>query len=381
MEYQKITKLLDDRTNQTSKFRRTNWLEINDESKGRYDNSNIRFKTPMLRSSLCDYSYAYIHVKGTITVPNTAAAVEAVSNTNKKVIFKNCVPFTDCITEINDTQIDDAQKIDVVMPMYNLTQHSAAYSKTSASLWQYYRDEPALDYNNNIIDFPDNSNNSASFKFKQQITGQTGNGGSKDVEIMVPLNYLSNIWRTLEMPLINCEISLQLKWANKCILVAGAANNKNPSFQINDTKLYVPVVTLSTQENIKLLKQLESGFKRTNNWNKYLAKTTNQAQNRYLDYLIDPSFQGINRLFVLSFENDNDRESYKQYYLSKVEIKNYNVSIDGRNFFDQPIKSKLKTYDNIRKIATCQGDDYTTGCLLDYPYFKNYYKLIAVDLS
>ena len=188
---------------------------------------------------------------------------------------------------------------------------------------------------------------------------------------MVPLKYLSNFWRTLEMPLINCEISLQLKRSKKCILVAGTANNQNPSFQINDTKLNVSVVTLSTQENIKLLKQLESGFKRTINWNKYLAKTTNQVQNRYLDFLIDPSFQGVNRLFVLSFKDDDGRQSHKQYYLPTVEIKDYNVMIDGRNFFDQPIKNDLKTYNSIRKIVTGQGDDYTTGCLLDYPYSKN----------
>ena len=130
------------------------------------------------------------------------------------------------------------------------------------------------------------------------------------------------------MPLINCEISLQLKWSKNCILVAGTVANKNPSFEINDTKLYVPVVTLSTQENIKLLKQLESSFKRTINWNKYLAETTNQARSRYVDYLTDPSFQGVNRLFVLPFENDNGRESYKQYYLPTVEIDDYNVMID-----------------------------------------------------
>ena len=125
--------------------------------------------------------------------------------------------------------------------------------KTSGSLWQYYRDEPTLDNNNNIIDFPANNNNSASFKFKQQIIGQTGNGGAKDVEIMVPLKYLSNFWRTPEMPLINCEISLQLKWSKSCILIAGTANNQNQTLQINNTKLYVPVVTLSTQENINSL--------------------------------------------------------------------------------------------------------------------------------
>ena len=176
---------------------------------------------------------------------------------------------------------------------------------------------------------------------------------------MVPLKYLSNFWRTLEMPLINCEISLQLIWPKNCILIASTEANQNPTFQINDTKLYVPVVTLSTQENIKLLKQLESGFKRTINWNKYLAKTTNQVQNRYLDFLIDPSFQGVNRLFVLSFKDADGQKGHKQYYLPTVEIKDYNVMIDGRNFFDQPMKDNLKAWNNIRKITTGRGGDYT----------------------
>ena len=125
--------------NQPSKFGTRNWVEINDESKGRYDNSNIRFKTSMIRTNVCDYSDAYILVKGTITVPDTAALGVAVNNINKEVIFKNCAPFTDCITEINNT-LDDAQKIDVVMPMYNLIEYSDSYSKTSQTLWQYYRD-------------------------------------------------------------------------------------------------------------------------------------------------------------------------------------------------------------------------------------------------
>ena len=185
---------------------------------------------------------------------------------------------------------------------------------------------------------------------------------------MLSLKYRSNFWRTLETPLISCEISLQLKWSRKCIIVVVNANSQNPTFQINDTKLYVPVVTLSTQENIKLLKQLESGFKRTINWNKYLAKTANQGQKRYLDCLIDPSFQGVNRIFVLPFKDADGRESHNQ-YLPTVEIKDYNAMIDGRNFFCQPIKNDLKTY-NIKKIATGQGDDYSTGCLLDYPYIE-----------
>ena len=114
------------------------------------------------------------------------------------------------------------------------------------------------------------------------------------------------------MTLINCVISLELKWSRKCIIVGGTVNNQNTSFQIDDTKLYVPLVTLSTQENITLLKQLESGFKRTINWNKCLAKTTNQVRNRYFDDLTNPSFQGVNRLLVLTFKNADGRESHKQ---------------------------------------------------------------------
>ena len=110
-------------------------------------------------------------------------------------------------------------------------------------------------------------------------------------------------------------------------------------------------------------------------------KCKNICTNRYLNYLINPSFQGVNKLFVLSFKNEDGRTSHSIYYLPKVEIKDYNVMIDGRNFFDQPVNSMTKTYWNIRKNATGQGDDYTTGCLLDYSYFKENYKMIAIDLS
>ena len=145
--------------------------------------------------------------------------------------------------------------------------------------------------------------------------------------------------------------------------------------------LYVPVVTLSTQESTKLLQQLKSGFKRVINWNKYLSKPELLAQNPNLNHLIEPSFQGVSRLFVLAFENDENRTSYSDYYLLNVEIKDHSIMINGENFFDQPIKNNKVTYENIRKIAIGQGDDYTTGCLLHYPYFMDTYKMIAVDLS
>ena len=140
-------------------------------------------------------------------------------------------------------------------------------------------------------------------------------------------------------------------------------------------------MTLSSQENTKFFQQLKSGFKRVINWNKYLSKPELLAQNPNLNYLVEPSFQGVNRLFVLAFENDDDRTSDDEYYLPTVEMKDYNIMVNGESFFDQPIKNNKVTYDNIRKIATGQGDDYKTGCLLDYPYFANTYKLIAVDLS
>ena len=383
MEYQKIANLIDVNTlNQPSKFRTRNWVEINDESRGAYNvNSQIKFKTTMLKSSLCDYSNAYILVKGTISVNNTAAqGAAANNNNNKKVIFKNCAPFTNCMSEINNTQIDNAKDIDILMPMYNLIEYSDNYAKTKGSLWQYSKDIPARNANDEITEFTE-GNLTDSFNFKVKITGRTGNGGTKDVEIMVPLKYLSNFWRTLEMPLINCEVNLILIWSSACVLIATNIKNQNATFAITSTKLYVPVVTLSTQENTKFLQQLKSGFKRVINWNKYLSKPELLAQNPNLNHLVEPSFQGVNRLFVLAFENDNDRTSSDEYYLPIVEIKDYNIMINGGNIFDQPIKNNKVTYDNSRKIATGQGDNYTTGCLLDYPYFANTYKMIAVDLS
>ena len=151
----------------------------------------------MLKSSLCDYCDAYILVKGTITVNNTADQ-GAANNTNKKVIFKNCAPFTNCISEINNTQIDNAKDIDIVMPMYNLIEYGNNYAKTTGSLWQYCKDIPARE-NNNLIEGFTAANLTDSFNFKAKITGRTGNGGTKDVEIIVPLKYLSNFWRTLEI--------------------------------------------------------------------------------------------------------------------------------------------------------------------------------------
>ena len=269
MEYQKIANLLGSAPNQPSKFGTRNWVEINDESRGTYTSNDIKFKTTMLRSNLCDYADAYILVKGTITITSAGDndATKRLDEQNKGVIFKNFAPFTKCISRINNTDIDNAQDIDIVMPMYNLIEYSDNDSKTSGSLWQYYKDDP----NDTIIQ-------SKSFKSKIKITGKAHAAGiTKDVEIILPLKYLSNFWRTLEMPLINCEFNLILTWAKDCVISSATAKTK---FAMTETKLYVPVVTLSTQDNAKLLQQLKSGFKRTTNWNKYESNIKTFAQNR-----------------------------------------------------------------------------------------------------
>ena len=177
MEYQKIANLIDDTSNQPCKFRTKNWVEINDESRGTYNvNSQNKFKTTMLKSSLCDYSDAYILFKGTITTAGAGAdaAARHADERDKGMAFKNCAPFTNCISEINNTQVDNAKDIDIVMPICNLIEYSDNYAKTTGSLWQYFRDEPN-----------DNLANSESFKSKIKITGKTpNNDNEKDVEIM-----------------------------------------------------------------------------------------------------------------------------------------------------------------------------------------------------
>ena len=178
------------------------------------------------------------------------------------------------------------------MPVYNFIEYSDNYSKTSGSLWQYYKDDPN-----------DNITQSESFKSKIKITGKAlAAGNTKHVEIIVPLKYLSNFWRTLEMRLINCEVNLILTWSKDGVISSATGETK---FKITETKIYVLVVTLSTEDNVNLLQQLKSGFKRTINWNKYKSNVKTFAQDRYLNHLINLSFQGVNRLFVLSFENEN----------------------------------------------------------------------------
>ena len=276
------------------------------------------------------------------------------------------------------------------MPMYNLLEYSKNYRKTIGSLYNYYRDDLSDDTddtkfsNTKIV-------NSNTFKYKNKIINNTNNPGTKDVELAIPLKYLGNFWRSLNIPLISCEVSLELKWDKNCVItskeqrVIGGDNRDNAPtgaiLAITNCRLYVPVVTLSKDDEIKLLTNLKSGFKREIIWNKYRSQMTSEAVNNNLNILVDPTFTYVNRLFVLSYATDDDnynRQSYSQFYLPKVMVKDYNVIIDKLAFFDLPIKTEEEAYKKIIDIS--RNNEYTTGNLLDYDYFKKYYKLIAIDL-
>ena len=212
--------------------------------------------------------------------------------------------------------------------------------------------------------------------------------GKNGVKIAVPLKYLSNFWRSLEMPLIKFKVELSLKWTENCVLTsaaigadANATGADSATFKITDAKLYVPIVTLSSEDNVKLSKLLSEGFKRPIYWNEYkvipnkIVEIAANNEEKYIRELLDSSYQGVKRLFVLAYNNtagDNQVsvDSYKKYFLPRVKMENYNIEIDGKMFYDQPIYDLLKQYDEIRKISTGQGDDYTTGCLLDFAYFE-----------
>ena len=169
---------------------------------------------------------------------------------------------------------------------------------------------------------------------------------------------------------------------NANLVVYEIDNPEDAIFQIADTKSFVPVVILSKENDIKLLEQLKSGFKRTIKWNKYRSQMTVQPQNNHLNYSIDPTFTNVNRLFILSFARNNNtdsRYSYSNYYVPKVKMNGFNVLIDGKCFFDLPVKNEEEAYQKI--IEMSNSNDYTTGNLLDFAYFKKNYRLIAIDLS
>ena len=254
------------------------------------------------------------------------------------------------------------------MSMYNLLEYSKNYRKTIESLYNYYRDELSDDADdNNFANI--NVVNSEAFKYKNKIIGNTYNvnadddgydvnkNGTQEVELTIPLKYLGNFWRALNIPLISCEVSLELKWDKNCAITSlkqrdiGEGNRDNAptgaTLAINDCKLYVPAVTLSKDDEIKLLTNLKSAFKRKIIWNKYRSQVTTEAVNNNLNILMDPTFTNVNRLFVLAYQNADNRQSFSQFYLPTVLVKDFNVIIDKLAFFDLPIKTEEEAYEKI----------------------------------
>ena len=232
MEYDKIDNLLDSESENLSKFVTRQYVKVNSLSNTYDESKSIRFKTPMLRSDLCDYSDAYILVKGTITVNGVVNGVEnKMLRRNRPLILKINAPFVSCMTKINNEFIEDADDLDIVMPMYNLLEYRKNYRKTIGSLFNYYKDKLSDDNNpNNFLN--NNVVNSSAFKYKNKITGNTYNiaagavghdvnrVGKQDVELAIPLKYLGNFWRAINIPLISCEVSLELKWNKNCVITS-----------------------------------------------------------------------------------------------------------------------------------------------------------------
>ena len=300
MENQKIINLLDKIDTDSKHFATKIWYVINDENNTNYgvnkdtganNPDTIKYDTRVLKPNLCDYAEAYILVDGTIR------GTEGDNNT--RLALKNCAPFTKYNLEINDEHIDTAENLDIVMPMYNLIEYSDNYQDSSATLYQYKRDEPP---EVNAIDdlTVDNSN---SFKYKASLLGNpvlADNIAERSVKVVVPLKYLSNFFRSLEMPLINCKIKLNLTWKKECVLSTDAGN---AVFIINDTKMYIPVVTLSKEDNKDFIEQQNKGFQRSIYWNEYKTKELNEnADANVFKYInLDPFFKGVNRLFVTAY--------------------------------------------------------------------------------
>ena len=383
MENQKIINLLDKINTDSKQFATKKWYIINDENDTNYgvnkdtgaDNPDtIKYDTRVLKPNLCEYAEAYILIDVTIRA--------AAANANTRLALKDCAPFTKCNLEINDEHVDTAEYLDITMTMYNLIEYSDNYQDSSATIYQYKRDEPPED--DAVADLT--VDNSSSFKDKVSLLRNPvldGNITKRSVKVVVPLKYLSNLFRSLEIPLINCTIKLNFSWKKECALSTDAGN---AVFIIIDTKMYVPVVTLSKEDNKDFIEQQNKGFQRSIYWNEYKTKEISEnADANVFKYInLDPSFQGVNRLFVMAYNRANGqptRNGQQKYYLPRIDLEKYNVIIDGRNFYDNPIESDIEKYRELKKVMIGKGEDYTTRSFLDFNYFDKHYKLVAVDLS
>ena len=398
MESQKIINLLDHKYEDDPRFETRKWYIVNDCNNGIYGQGNdfqstVKFNTGIVKYFLCDYSDAYILVTGNIKVEN--------GNDATGVAIKNCHTFTRAC--LNDEQVDTADDLDLTMNLYNMLEYSDNYADTTGSLYKYKRPEPR-DNNGNVGNL---GTALSSFKYqsglvqKQVTTPNSENVAAnrdpnfdnaqriwKNIKIAVPLKYTRSFSRNLELPLINTKLYMELNWTKYSVLYN---QNKNSIFQITKGELHIPVVTLNTENNNKLSKLLIKGFERTVVWNEYKSKiedvTIPANDNMCRRTTLHTYFQGVSKLFAAAYETDdikgnaNNEESRRRYYLPRAEIKDYNVLIDGRNFYDQNVNSSIVRYNELLKMTIGRSEDYSTGCLLDYDYYIKDFNIVGIDLS
>ena len=337
MGYNKITNLLGKLVkDEIPNFTTIKWIEIFDKSNGTYNkNKDIRFKTNQFRNNLCDFNDAYIAVTGKIIITNPGNDDNVY---NRKVSLKNSSPFFSCTLKINSQLIEDVQDLDIVMLVYNLLYYSKNFRKTTGSFWNYYRDMPKSGHDNNLnlrqrIIYP--IKNSESFDYKTKLFGNVPGVADpadgdyierelEDVKIVVPLKNISNFMFNLDFLSINLELELILKWTEDSALTEKATREfraaedgppaldevsainrpKDLKFSVTDCKLYVPVVILQTDDQNQFYKKLKTGISIDFPWSKYRSQMINQTATNNLNFLIDPTFNNVNRLFVLAFPNE-----------------------------------------------------------------------------
>ena len=348
------------------KFSTKKWVGIFDHSNGIYNsNEDVIFKTPQLRNDLCDFNDAYIVITGKITATNPDSDDDDILY-ERKLAFKNSAPFFNCILKINSQLIEDAQDLDV-MPMYNLLHYSKNFRKTTGSFWNCYPDVSSSEYAGNNertrVFYP--ISNSRSFDYQTKIIGKLPDGENEleGANIVVRLKNLSNFTLNLDFLLINAEIE-----------------PSDLKFNIIDRKVHVPVVTLQTEYQNQLYEELKAGISIDFTWSKYGSQVINQTATFNCNYLIDPTFCNVSKLFFLAFENEEDTKRFSKYYTPTVEIKYYNVILDGQEpFYEIPIRNKEETYKAITEMI--EDGNFRKGNEFSYEYFCTHYKLIAIDLS
>ena len=301
MESQKIKNLLDHKDEDSPKYQTKKWYIINDRNNGQYGEGEqneppIKIDTEVVRPFLCDYAVAYILVTGSITVVG--------GNDNTKPAFKNCHPFIKSAVHLNDKHVETADNLDLIINMYNLIEYSDNFLDSTASLYHFKRQEP----------LPNNAdltiNDSSSFKYKSNLLenaiAEGNNAVWKNAQNIVPLKYVSSFFRSLELPLINTKLYIELNYTNNSVISDAAGDS---TFKITKIELYVPVVTLKIEDKNKLNQLLDSELKRIVNWNEYKSKTETVTQayndNSFKRILLDTATPGVNRLFIMGF-NDND---------------------------------------------------------------------------